>query len=313
MRHGWSFVQLSVSASLLVLCAAGCAATPAARSGAAPAAPTLEEARAVALFDGRSGRRLAWRELLERAAAADVVVVGETHSLAPGLAFAQALYEDLLTRSRPALSLEFFSRDHQVAVDDYLTGVIDEQAFRTVTGRTDGNDSHLPMVDAARRAGAAVVAANAPRRYARLARTQGFEALRALRPSQRALFVVPEALTPGPYEEAFRETMQAMAAQGQAGHSGGEDVVAGFYRAQNLWDATMADSVVRQLAHGPVLHVVGRFHSDFGGGLVRRLRAQAPRGTTLLTISVLDASAPELAPKDVARADVVVHAHAARR
>jgi len=307
----FALLFLATLAALSVV--AGCAAAPAARSPAP--APTLDDGRAVALFDGRSGRRLAWEELLERAAAADVVVVGETHSLAPGLAFAQALYEDLLTRSRPALSLEFFSRDHQVAVDDYRTGVIDEAAFRKATGRTEGNYpfGHRNMLESARRAGAAVVAANAPRRYARLARTQGFEALRALRPSQRALFVVPEALTPGPYEEAFRETMQAMAAQGQAGHSDGEDVVAGFYRAQNLWDATMADSIVRQLAHGPVLHVVGRFHSDFGGGLVRRLRAQAPRGTTLLTISVLDESAPELAPKDVARADVVVHAQSARR
>ena len=61
------------------------------------------------------------------------------------------------------------------------------------------------------------------------------------------------------------------------------------FRAQLVWDATMADSIarVRPNRESKVVHLVGQFHSDFEGGLVQALRHQAP-ATRVLVISMQD-------------------------
>jgi uncharacterized iron-regulated protein len=40
---------------------------------------------------------------------------------------------------KAALALEFFERDEQTRLDEYLAGVTDEAAFKKRTARTDGN------------------------------------------------------------------------------------------------------------------------------------------------------------------------------
>ncbi|MDX2116324.1 MAG: ChaN family lipoprotein [Planctomycetota bacterium] len=300
------------------------------------AAALAGEPRSLPAFAGESGAPIGWGELLSRAAQSDVVILGETHGDAAGQRFLEEFWKDLLTQAPAAwLSLEFFERDQQTAIDDYLAGVTNEVEFRASTRRSSDNfpAGHRAMLEEARRLGRPVIASNAPRRYARLARTAGFDRLWSLGPDQQKSFVVPGALTEGRYREEFEREMRpgleagAHAASERADAADAAragDVSAsapepsdtnakleGYYRAQNLWDATMADSLARPVLAGarPVVHVVGRFHSDFGGGLVERLRAAAP-GVRILTVSMV-AEAPAggntmLAP-DVGRADVVVY------
>lgn len=288
-----------VAAFLLML---GACAAP----RAFPARPSLPAAgRELVMLDGRSGARVGCDDLVRRAAEVDVVLLGETHHHPEGLAAAAFLFEALVAEEAeaPALALEFFDREDQVALDDLLTGVIDEAGLVERLDLTPRRypPGHRAMVLAAIDAGRPVWAANAPRRYVRLARTDGLQALRELTGRQRALFAVPETTTPGAYRERFVEAM--------AGHGGDELDVDAMYRAQNVWDATMAETVHRAWREGanPVVLVVGRFHVEFEGGLARRLLALAPPPSTL-TIAVVAADAHELAPEDVGRADVVVYA-----
>ena len=172
------------------------------------------------------------------------------------------------------------------------------------------------MVEAAKAAGVPVVAANAPRRYVRLARTDGFDRLRQLTPEQQRLFTIPDPMPSGGYHERFITLMTGMgdhsappAASGPAQPS--EQRIAqaeAIFRAQATWDATMADSVVTaSREHRPVFLVIGRFHTDNDGGTLQLIRRARPN-LRVLTISCSRGLNPTLLESDRSRADIVVYA-----
>jgi len=296
---------LAVLLGVLLVSLMGCASVP------VPPQPP-EKAAVVRLFDGQTGRMLSPAEVAQRGALADVVFIGETHSHPAGLATAEDLFGRVLrlTPGSAALGLEFYERDEQVPLDDYLTGVTDEDTFRDAVGKPAEKDTHRPLIEAAREAGRPVWALNAPRRYVRLARTRGFDAFDAFTDEQRRLFDLPDHLTTGRYADTFYELMSGMGGHGEADpEAGPSEMAVGFFRSQNVWDATMSSSAVRALDAGarPLVIVVGRFHADFGGGFVQRLRAAAP-GARVLTVSVVDTEGAELRDEDLGRADVVIYA-----
>ncbi|HZW08261.1 MAG TPA: ChaN family lipoprotein, partial [Phycisphaerales bacterium] len=210
-----------------------------------------------------------------------------------------------------ALLLEFFERDHQVALDDYLTGVTDEAAFKAAADRSEGNypAGHRRMVEAAKGAGRPVIAANAPRRYVRKTAPDGYGELARLREEQRRLYALPDALPQGRYREEFFELMGG-GGHGTAGEGGAmpAEIVEKMYRSQSMWDATMADSVVRAALRGyrPVVLVVGRFHADFAGGTVQLIERSRP-DLDVRTLSMVAAPGDALQEEDRARADFVVY------
>lgn len=292
-----------------------------------------KDPRSLAVFDGHAGHSIGWFDLVSRAAHADIVLIGEIHGDATAQAMLTTFWEDLAAYAPTVwLALEFFERDQQTAIDDYLAGVTTEDEFRKVTGRNSANypEGHRAMVERAKKLGRPVIAANAPRRYARLARTAGYERLSSLAPDTQRLFVIPESLTEGRYREEFeglmRESLKAGShtaaerkEQQDASRHGDttrephdlEEKVRGYFRSQNLWDATMADSVTRPAMAGarPVVLVVGRFHTDHNGGLTDRIRSYSPN-LRVLTISLSDeapSSDGTLRPDDSGRADAVVY------
>lgn len=262
------------------------------------------------LFNGITGSEMNWDDLVHAAGEANVVFIGETHGHPIGLAAAARLWEQVAGGApNAALSLEFFERDQQVALDDYLDGVVeDEAAFRIASGRKASNypPGHRAMVETAKAYGQPVIASNAPRRYVHLSRVDGYDSLSSLSDEQRRLFVIPESLTGGRYQEKFMEMMTQ--------HSGEDDAQAAtaeaeaYFRSQNVWDATMADSILRAVDDGrrPVVHVVGQFHCDYSGGTVSRIAEQ--RSDLLVwTISMVTAWSDVLREEDQGRADCVIY------
>lgn len=298
----------------------GCAHTPAV-TATNDAAMLLGSpaARRVMVFDGRAGTPVAWASLVEAASGAEVVFIGENHGHPLGLAAADALWEDAIARSpKAALAMEFFERDQQAAIDDYLSGVVDEATFRKLASHTSEGTyppGHRAMVEAARAKGRPVIAANSPRRYVRAARESGFERLSSLGAEQKRLFRVPDSL-PGPetrYRREFDKVMSPTPGHGAATPSAPEDQeratrLDATFRSQSVWDWTMGESVVRSVEAGnaPTFLVVGRFHVDFEGGTVRAVGLLRP-GTRAVTVSFVDARSDSLRSEDAGRADFVVY------
>ena len=276
-----------------------------------PARVSGDLARSRPIFDGATGANLTWSDLLTRVGGVDVVLVGERHDDATGHAVQLALVEDAL-RARPggALSLEMLERDEQPLVDDYGDGILTRDQFATRTFSTNWGASggwaawYQPIVDAAHETGAPVVAANAPRRYVRLARTDGYERLASLGEPRTSWYDLPHDLDYDAYLGRFREAM---------GHGHGEggmtdEQIEESFRSQLIWDATMAESIARAHRAGaaPVIHLVGGFHVEFDGGTAQELRARAS-GARTLVISLVPESATMLRDEDRDRADVVVY------
>jgi len=282
-----------------------------------PAVAWTGEPRDLPILDGSTGEPMSWTELVARASSVDAVVIGELHDDAVGHAFQAAITGDTIAAAGGGtVALEMLERDEQTVVDDWLDGIIDAERMAELTDSESwaGPDSwvnwYQPILDAARRNGGRVVAANAPRRYVRLARTEGFDRLEGLPSPRRGFVEIPlETVDDEPYFDRFVDVMSGHMTQDGAGPD--EAAIARMrntFRSQRTWDATMGDSVARALGRGApvVLLMVGQFHSDFDGATVLELRARRP-GARILTISMQRRTGGELADEDRGRADIVVH------
>ena len=176
-----------------------------------------------------------------------------------------------------AISMEMFERDVQGVVDDYLSGRVDEKAFKENARPWKNYDKHYrPIVEFAKANNIRVIAANVPRRLAGNVATGKAIAMTDMSMIARATTAPRDA-----YYQRFVGIMK--------GHAGanGEDAMQKMYRSQCLKDDTMAESIVDYLATNPhrrplVVHLCGNFHSDYGYGTALRVLTRRP----LLKISV---------------------------
>ncbi len=268
--------------------------------GPAPAAGVLEHE--LRIFDA-DGHERSLASMLDALAERDVVLLGETHLDDTTHRLEHAVLEGLAERraDRVTLSLEMFERDAQPLLDRYLAGEIDEATF-LAGARPWGNyrPDYRPLVETARARALPVVAANTPRPLMRKA-TQGAAAYaeaRAEHPDWLPAEVFPAS------DAYWARVDRAIRGHGPPG--GGDRT----YAVQNLWDNTMADSIVRATAaHDDhvVLHVVGAFHVEHHDGTAAQLRRRAPalEIATLTVVPTSDLARAEPAP---GLADFVVYA-----
>jgi len=300
--------------------------------GVIPPAEALEAPRNLAMFSGYTGARLAWADVRKGMRWADVIVIGEQHNDATGHRVELALVRDAIQLiPSSAVSMEMLERDEQETLDAYLAGSISQNQFVRKTGSANWGapgkwgEWYQPIVDAARDAHVPVIAANSPRRYVRQARVEGYGALWALPRGERAWFFLPERILAGSYARRFKRIMSGHAKPRKSSAAKKRPTsrpasrpvrrrprrkfdVDAFFRAQLLWDSTMAGSIVEALDSGSarVIHVVGGFHVDFDGGTVQYLLAR--RGDLkILTISMQNTAARSLRSADRRRADVVIY------
>lgn len=290
----------------LTMCVAACAsAGPGPRAGAEPS-PTMELAPAPFQLYDADGRSAEIPAVTEWALEVDVVFVGERHG-DPGahafqLKLLEALVEAAPAAGRPlVVSMEMFERDVQLAVDEYLAGLISEEQF-LASARPWANyeRDYRPVLELAREEGLPVVAANAPRRYVNRVSRLGPEGLSDLSGEARAY--LPPLPYPGPsdaYRAEWNERMAALAPD--AGHGateahghGGEDDPA--LQAQALWDAAMAHAIhlaiegeaskARAVPDGAgrplVVHLTGSFHVENRTGTPEALRHYRPGARDLI-------------------------------
>jgi uncharacterized iron-regulated protein len=243
--------------------------------------------------------------------AQQVVFVGETHDDPT----AHMLELELLKRAalsygtaaasdrspRPVvLSLEFFERDVQLPLDEYLADVISESSFRAASRPWPRYQSdYRPLIEFSKEHKVPVIAANAPRRYVTMVTRNGRESLHDLSPEALA-FLPP--LPFGKASVAYRSQWISMMSKvmEQEGKKCGvavpdADAPPGTHQnmgnqldSQVLWDATMANSIARHLERQPdalVLHMVGGFHVERRTGTPEQLEAYAP-GVRSMVVSL---------------------------
>ena len=295
-----------VPALVLPLFAVGPAA---AQNPTAPALDTAYHPGAYRVYTG-GGRPATLEDLVRAMAPVRVVYIGETHDDPTG----HMLELELLTRAadayghpapeatvtagtssagRPlALSLEFFERDAQLPLDEYLAGLISESSFKAASRPWERYATdYRPLIELAKARHLPVIAANAPRRYVTLVTQRGREPLDSLSDQAKVLLApLPYGKASPEYRDQWIATIAEVMAQegkkcgipvehGAAAPMGSHGAMAHQLDGQVLWDATMASSIARYLqAHptGMVLHMVGGFHVERNTGIPEQLRSYIP-------------------------------------
>jgi hypothetical protein len=214
--------------------------------------PSSDAARRLPMFSGR-GTALGWRDVMDAVAWADVIILGEQHDDAIGHAVQLAVVEDAVARwPQVVVTMEMLERDEQPLVEDYFDGIIDADEFARLTfseswaGKGSWAEWYQPIIDAAKARGGRVVAANAPRRYVKLARREGYARLDGLPPDRRRWVARPPALVLGGDDAARAPGRNA---RGDAGEGARGD--AGWYAAPEDRRARCAGPARAPASHGP--------------------------------------------------------------
>ena len=228
---------------------------------------------AYAYFDGNSGASLTFDEVLVRARAAQVVLVGEQHD--------QAVHHELQRRVVAALAapnvrltvgFEMLSWGYQAALDRLARGQLDPDAFAAEIdwGKAWGFPFELyrPVFHAAVAGQASLAALNAPRELVRAVRTKGLASLSPDELGQLPDLDVGDAI--------HREWFKGIFSSG--GHPATSGEVEAFYVAQVVWDESMADRTVRALEGGAeqVIVLAGVGHVARGRGIPQRVERRRP-------------------------------------
>jgi len=267
------------------------------------------------VYDTRRAAFTDFETMLADLAGAGVILVGEQHDDPNTHRLEAAVLEGLARRRVPVvLSLEMFERDVQHTLDAYLAGTVPEEEFLKGSRpwpryATD----YRALVEIARAHSWPVLAANVPRRIAADVAKSGRTAVDALGSADRPLAARDLQCPRDPYFDRFAKEM---ASHRKAGAPGSADDAATerYYWAQCLKDETMAESIAGAVAKldgrpGPVVHVTGAFHSDFGAGTAervrRRLEGRRVAVMSIVPVENLDTVVP--GDEDRRRADYLVY------
>ncbi len=270
------------------------------------------------VFDARKNGFSDFEAMLADMVRADVVFVGEQHDHADTHRLQLAMLEGLARRQREVIvALEMFARDVQEPLDHFLMGHLTEADFLAAARPWPRYASdYKPLVDFASRHHWPVVAANAPHALADQVARMGLEVLKTKTEAEKTWFARDvRCPTNDPYFKRFQAAVENDHPVSGAVTDGGASNVARVYLAQCLRDETMGESIAQVLTAGAgsgkrplVISFNGASHSDFGDGLVNRVRRRLP-DKRLLVLSVqpadsLDSIAPDADERK--RADYLV-------
>jgi uncharacterized iron-regulated protein len=262
-------------------------------SAAVPAACTVPTGW-LRVGDG-TGASVPANDVLARAAAADVVLLGEQHDEADHHRWqAQVLAGLHALRPQMVVGFEMFPRRVQPVLDRWVAGELSAPAL---LAQTDWEEVwnfpaalYLPLFEFVRINRLPMLALNVDARLTRAIGDKGWDAV----PENEREGVGRAAPASAPYRD-FLFSVYREHAHGEGGRDGRG--FRHFVEAQLNWDRAMAEALAARLASGQgdgrpplVVGVIGSGHLRHGHGVPHQLRALGVgRVVTLLPLSFADA------------------------
>ena len=238
------------------------------------------------IISSRSGQEVRFEPLIMDLVGHDVVFIGEEHDNTTVHQLQLEIIKALHARkSDLVISLEMFERDVQGILDDYLSGRVNEETFLEHARPWSSYKRHYrPIIEFAKAKGLEVIAANAPKKLTRRVSEGGLDSIDRMGHVARWISAPHDR-----YWDLFKRSMVD-----HPGEIKGATLER-FYLAQCVKDDTMAESIHEFLGSHPhrqplIVHLCGKFHSDYGQGTVSRLLARDPlcRTAVLTTESCKD-------------------------
>lgn len=241
-------------------------------------------------FFDKKGKNVKPDAMLKELANYDVILFGEIHNSSINhwlqLKVTEGLFD--VKNKQLILGAEMFERDNQSQIDQYLAGKIDPKILKdSVRLWNNFATDYKPLLDFAKTHQLKFVAGNIPRRYASQVSKQGLESLNTL-PEKDKTYIAKLPIkvtldTPG-----YKEMKTLM------GDHVDEMKLMNFVSAQAVKDATMSESILRNLETGKTLiHYNGNYHSKEYGGIYWYLKQKNPN-LKIAVISVFESEKPSL-------------------
>jgi uncharacterized iron-regulated protein len=225
-------------------------------------------------------------EVVTRALAAGVVLLGETHDSAEHHRWQLQMLTALHARHpQMMIALEMFPRRVQPVLDRWVAGELDERSFLRLSEwqQVWGEDPslYMPIFDFARMNRVPLLAVNVDRELIRSIAERGLEAVPA---AEREIIGTPAAPSEE-YEDMLRKSWRAHQDAADAAHasdpavepSGTDDAdFQRFVQSQLAWDRAMAQGIADARARQPsalVVGLMGSGHVMHGWGVAHQLRA----------------------------------------
>ncbi|CAI9678932.1 ChaN family lipoprotein [Elizabethkingia anophelis] len=241
-------------------------------------------------FYNKKGKAVKTEKIVRQLSDYDVVLFGELHNNSIvhwlQLKFTEALYQQ--KNSQLILGAEMFERDNQPQLDRYLSGKLDPKSMKdSVRLWNNYITDYKPLLDFAKAKNLKFIAGNIPRKYASQVAKQGLESLNTLDTKEKAyIATLPIKVTldtPG-----YKEMKTMM------GDHADDLKVMNFISAQAVKDATMAESIIKNLEPGKTfVHYNGNYHSKEYGGIYWYLKQRNPN-LKIAVISVFESQTPKL-------------------
>ncbi|MFP3593853.1 ChaN family lipoprotein [Chryseobacterium sp. SIMBA_038] len=241
-------------------------------------------------FYDQKGKEIKTEKLVKELAEYDVVFFGENHNSSINhwlqLKITEALYQQ--KKGQLILGAEMFERDNQSQLNQYLSGKFDAKTLKD-SARLWNNyaTDYKPLVDFAKDKKLNFIATNIPRRYASQTSKEGLESLNNLTAKEKTYIAqLPIKVTldtPG-----YPEMKKMM------GDHAEEMKVMNFISAQATKDATMAESIMKNIQSGKTfIHYNGNYHSKEFGGIYWYIKQKNPN-LKMAVISVFESEDSEL-------------------
>ena len=225
------------------------------------------------LWQGRDGA-LSHYEVIERAARARVVLLGERHDRADHHRWQLHMAAALAGRRPVALGFEMFPASADPILAEWVAGGLTEADFLT---RVDwaacwgfAPELYLPIFRFCREAGVPMFGLNVRRDLVRAVGAAGWDG---------APDDLKEGLTrPAPSPAAYRRFIFDLTGgvrPNRKAQAPDDPAFDGFVGAQEVWDRAFAERLARMLAGDPdrlAIGIMGMGHVQFGGGVPWQLR-----------------------------------------
>ncbi len=213
-----------------------------------------------------------------------LILIGERHTNYEDHKVELAVIMGLFEKGRKfAIGMEMFQRPFQKAIDEYLSGAIDEREFLKKTEyfkrwRFDYN-LYREIIEFARSKGIPIIALNQRSEIVEKVAKEGLDALSAEERKE-----IPQDMDMS--DEAYKKRLKEVYENHPAGTT-----FENFYQSQILWDETMAHSAARFLEGQPDYQMVvlaGVEHIMYGSGIPRRIHRLTGRDYVTLINGAFD-------------------------
>ena len=261
---------LFVTLLLMILSVTGCAPTPKTLGRAANPYPLTEKPVPDTLVHLPTGTIVSTEQMLADISSDRIIYAGETHDNPASHRFQLTILNHLIQRypQHVAVGMEMFHHDQQPVLDRWIAGELDEKSFLRQLHWYEswGIDYayYRDLLTTMREHHIPIIALN-------------------VSPKQKMAVMQGKETTPEVNDPYYHATLMAYF----AGHDHGNGEAEAFIRIQNLWDNTMAQTVVDYLSqpehtHDHLLVLAGGNHVRNGFGIPRRVYQKLPLSYSLV-------------------------------